>query len=155
MCIHRLNWVMGAYLAGGVHQQHLAALTPQEGLSVHHDLVDQVGHVALLLEDHSGKVQQQLKHTQRCYYRHTPGKVKLLRCIKASSYIPENRLNFRMNISMKLANQYMAIFITFSPTSSHFHPLQAENCGSNSGLVVDKDDNLKSGLKESSSVHTV
>ena len=41
------------------------------------------------------------------------------RCIKASFYIPENRLNFaiikgfRMNISMNLAYQYMVIFFNF------------------------------------------
>ena len=52
-----------------------------------------------------------------------------------------------MNISMKLADQYMAIYFTFSPTSNHLHPLQVENCGSNSRLVVDEDDNLMSGLK--------
>ena len=43
------------------------------------------------------------------------------RCIKASFYIPENRLNFhtikgfRTNISMKLVYQYMAIFFNFKP----------------------------------------
>ena len=52
-----------------------------------------------------------------------------------------------MNISMKLVYQYMAIFFTFSPTSNHLYPLQVENCDSNSRLVVDKDDNVKSGLK--------
>ena len=41
---------------------------------------------------------------------------------------------------MKLVYQYMVIFFTFSPTSNHFHPLQVENCGSNSRLVVDEDD---------------
>ena len=41
----------------------------------------------------------------------------------------------------------MGIFFTFSPTSSHPHPLQVENCDSNSRLVVDEDDNVKSGLK--------
>ena len=46
-----------------------------------------------------------------------------------------------MNISMKLVYQYMAIFFIFSPTSSHHHPLQVENCDSNSRLVVDEDDN--------------
>ena len=50
---------------------------------------------------------------------------------------------------MKLAYLYMAIFFTFSPTSSHLYPLQVENCDSNSRLVVDKDDNVKSGLKGS------
>ena len=44
---------------------------------------------------------------------------------------------------MKLDYQYMVIFITFSPTSSHLHPLQVENCDSNSRLVVDEDDNGK------------
>ena len=52
-----------------------------------------------------------------------------------------------MNISMKLVDQFIAIFFTFSSISSHFHPLQVENCDSNSRLVVDGDDNVKSGLK--------
>ena len=42
---------------------------------------------------------------------------------------------------MKLVYQYMVIFFTFSPTSNHLHPLQVKNCGSNSRLVVDEDDN--------------
>ena len=73
----------------------------------------------------------------------------LTKIIKASFYIPENRLNFPttkgfiMNISMKLVYQYMAIFFNFSPTSNHLHPLQVENCDSNSRLVVDEDDNGK------------
>ena len=50
---------------------------------------------------------------------------------------------FRMNITMKLVYQFTAIFFTFSRTSSHIHPLQVENCDSNSRLVVDKDDNGK------------
>ena len=68
------------------------------------------------------------------------------RCIKASFYIPENRYNFSttkgftMNIAMKLFYQYMAIFLTFSPTSNHLHPLQVENCDSNLRLVVNEDD---------------
>ena len=59
------------------------------------------------------------------------------RCIKASFYFSENRLNFpttkasRMKISMKLAYQYMAIFFNFSTTSNHLHLLQVENCDSN------------------------
>ena len=48
---------------------------------------------------------------------------------------------------MKLVYQYMAIFFTFSPTSSHLHPLQVENCDSNSRLVVDEDDNGKFRLE--------
>ena len=48
---------------------------------------------------------------------------------------------------MKLVHQYMVIFFNFSPTSNHLHPLQVENCDSNSRLVVDEDDNVNSGLK--------
>ena len=50
---------------------------------------------------------------------------------------------FRIKNSMKLVYQYMAIFFNFSPTSNHLHSLQAENCDSNSRLVVDEDDNGK------------
>ena len=52
-----------------------------------------------------------------------------------------------MEISKKLVYQYMSIFFHFTRTSNHFHPLQEENCDSNSRLVVDEDDNVKSGLK--------
>ena len=38
---------------------------------------------------------------------------------------------------MKLVFQYMVIFLNFLTTSSPLHPLQVENCGSNSRLVVD------------------
>ena len=44
---------------------------------------------------------------------------------------------------MKLLYQFMAIFVNLSPTQSHLHSLQVENCGSNSRLVVDEDDNGK------------
>ena len=44
---------------------------------------------------------------------------------------------------MKLVYKYMAIFFNFYTTSSHLHPLQVENCDSNSRLVVDDDDNGK------------
>ena len=42
---------------------------------------------------------------------------------------------------MKLVYQYMVMVISFnfSPTSSRLHPLQVENCDSNSRLVVDED----------------
>ena len=76
---------------------------------------------------------------------------KSSRCIKTSFYIPENRPNFpttrvfRMEISMRMFYQYMTIF--FSPASSPLYPLQVENCGSNSRLVVDEDDNGKSRLE--------
>ena len=46
-----------------------------------------------------------------------------------------------MNISMILVCQYMTILFNFSLNSSHLHPLQVENCDSNSWLVVDEDDN--------------
>ena len=48
---------------------------------------------------------------------------------------------------MKLDYQYVAILFNFSPTSSHLHPLQVENCDSNSRLVVDEDDNGKFRLE--------
>ena len=48
---------------------------------------------------------------------------------------------------MKLVYQYMAIFFTFPPTSNHLYPLQVENCGSNSRLVVNEDDNGKFSLE--------
>ena len=40
-----------------------------------------------------------------------------------------------------------SIFFHFPPTSSHLHPLQGENCDSNSRLVVDEDDNGKFRLE--------
>ena len=46
-------------------------------------------------------------------------------------------------ISMKLFFQYVVIFLNFLSTSSLLHPLQAENCDSNLGLVVDKYENGK------------
>ena len=48
---------------------------------------------------------------------------------------------------MKLLNKYMEFFFNFSPTSSHLHPLQIENCDSNSRLVVDENDNGKLRLE--------
>ena len=48
-----------------------------------------------------------------------------------------------MTIFLKLVYQYMAIFFNFPSTLSHLHPLQVENCDSNSRLVVDEDDNGK------------
>ena len=52
-----------------------------------------------------------------------------------------------MKISMKVVDQYMALFMNFSPTSNHLHPLEVENCDSNSRLVVDEDDNGKLRLE--------
>ena len=48
---------------------------------------------------------------------------------------------------MKLVYQYMVIFFNFSPTSNHLHPLQGENCDSNSRFVVDEDDYVKFRLE--------
>ena len=48
---------------------------------------------------------------------------------------------------MKLVYKFMAIFFNFSTTSNHLHPLQVENCDSNSRLVVDEDDNGKFRLE--------
>ena len=52
-----------------------------------------------------------------------------------------------MEISMELAYQYIAISFNFSTTLNHLHPLQVENCDSNSRLVVDEDDMVNSDLK--------
>ena len=52
-----------------------------------------------------------------------------------------------MKISMKLVYQYMTIFFNFQNTSNHLHPLQVENCDSNSRLVVDEDDTGKFRLE--------
>ena len=65
----------------------------------------------------------------------------------------ENKFNFpttkgfRTKMFKKLVYQYMAIFFIFSPTLSHLHPLLVENRDSNSRLVVDEGDNVKSDLK--------
>ena len=55
-----------------------------------------------------------------------------------------------MKITTKLVHQYMAVLYIFSPTLNHLHPLQVENCDSNSRnsrLEVDEDDNDKFRLK--------
>ena len=41
----------------------------------------------------------------------------------------------------------MAIFFNFQTTSNHLHPLQVENCDSDSRLVVDGDDHGKLRLE--------
>ena len=48
----------------------------------------------------------------------------------------------------------MAIFFNFSPTSTHLHPLQVENCDSNSRLVVDENDNGKRVKINESRIHS-
>ena len=52
-----------------------------------------------------------------------------------------------MKISMKLVYQDMGIVFIFPPTPSHLRSLPVENCGSNSRLVVDDDDNGKFRLE--------
>ena len=42
---------------------------------------------------------------------------------------------------------YISIFLNCSTTLNHLHPLQVENCDSNSRLVVDEDDNGIFGLE--------
>ena len=61
-------------------------------------------------------------------------------------FFPQSRV-FRMKISIKLVYQHMAIFLNFTPTPCHLHPLQVENCDSNSRLVVDEMTMVNSGLK--------
>ena len=51
-----------------------------------------------------------------------------------------------IKMSLKLIYQYMAIFFNFPPTSNHLHPLQVENCDSNSRLVVDEMTMVNSGF---------
>ena len=58
-----------------------------------------------------------------------------------------------MKISMKLVYKYLAIFFNFSPTLNHLHPLQVENCDSNSRLEVDEDDNGKFRLERVNTYH--
>ena len=45
-------------------------------------------------------------------------------------------------------SNYVATFFNISSTSSHLHPLQVENCDSNSRLVVDEDENDKFRLEK-------
>ena len=51
-----------------------------------------------------------------------------------------------MTIFVELINSN-DIFFHSPPTSSHLHPVQVENCASNSRLVVDGDDNGKFRLE--------
>ena len=62
-------------------------------------------------------------------------------CVICFKVISRHGLSgFRMKIPMKLVYQYIIIFFNFALTSNHFHPLQVENCDSNSRLVVNEDD---------------
>ena len=68
--------------------------------------------------------------------------------------MPENILNFppEQKFSWNCFNNN-DIFFHLSLTSSHLHPLQVENCGSNSRLVMDEDDNGKFRLKRVNEHH--
>ena len=48
---------------------------------------------------------------------------------------------------MKLVTNTYMQYAIFQTTSNHLHPLQVENCDSNSRRVVDKDDNGKFRLE--------
>ena len=76
-----------------------------------------------------------------------PERVKPLRCLKASSCISEKLLNFLQLMVLERQFSWNCLknntFFQLSPTVSHHHPLQVENCDSNSRLVVDEDDNGK------------
>ena len=56
-----------------------------------------------------------------------------------------NLVVLERKFSLKLKKN--SIFFHLSPTLSHFHPLQVENCGSNSRLVVDENDSGKFRLQ--------
>ena len=56
---------------------------------------------------------------------------------------------------MKLVYHYIAVFFNFYTTSNHFHPLQGENCDSNSRLVVDEDDYGKFRLERVKPPHII
>ena len=56
--------------------------------------------------------------------------------------ISSNLRGFRSQMFMGCV-LIIAIFFHLPPTSSHLHPLQVENCDSNSRLVVDEDYNGK------------
>ena len=58
-------------------------------------------------------------------------------------HFPTTTRGFNGNISITLFYQDMSILFISSPTSRHLHPLQVENCDSNSRFVVDEDDNGK------------
>ena len=56
---------------------------------------------------------------------------------------------FRFSVDEHFHITYILAFNPLSPHDAlnHRHPLQVENCDSNSRLLVDEDDNVKSGLK--------
>ena len=75
------------------------------------------------------------------------------RCIKESFYMPENRLNLlqrgvlERKFPWSLRTNTWEFSLIFKPRWNHLHPLQVENCDSNSRLVVGEDDNGKFRLE--------
>ena len=68
---------------------------------------------------------------------------KPTRCMKASFSFSKEWPNL-LHIGFLQQKIY---FFHLSPMSSHLHPLQVENCDSNSRLVGDEDDNDKYRVK--------
>ena len=48
---------------------------------------------------------------------------------------------------MLIIKNVLVFLVCLPCTLSHLHPLQVDNCESNSQFVVDEDDNVKSGFK--------
>ena len=70
------------------------------------------------------------------------------RCIEASFRMSEKRLNFLKSCGFRTKLSWNcfknnSIFFHLSPTSTHSHPLQVENCDINLRLEVGEDDNGK------------
>ena len=63
-----------------------------------------------------------------------------------NDFIPRNLVVLERTFSWKCFKNNN-IFFHLSPTSSHLHTLQVENCDSNSRLIVDEDDNGKFRLE--------
>ena len=81
--------------------------------------------------------------------------VKPSRCTKAPSCISEELLNFLQLVVLERQfswNCFQNNTIFFHP---HLHPLQVENCDSNSRLVVDEDDNGKFRLEQIKAEHVI
>ena len=66
----------------------------------------------------------------------------VLFAIKNTNMMINNETVKRQEISIKIET-----IADLPPTSSHLHPLQVENCDSNTRLVVVEDDNVKFRLK--------
>ena len=96
------------------------------------------------------------KHKTQTQCRFNLEPFKPSRCNKASFCISEESPNF-VHVGVLEQKFYDTVliitmyFFHLPPTSSHLHPLQVENCVSNSRLVVNEDDNGKFRLKKGQS----